>query len=289
MTCCFSSTPIPSSQNKIVGMFFGNEPSAVAPFEQWFGKPIGGILAYGNHNSNWAAFDSSIPYEVALWSSVDRRVLWSVPLIVVESTLEQAAAGAYNDHYRQAATTINASRTGDTEVYMRTGWEFNGDWFPWAAAGKTAAFIGAYRQFVQTFRSVSSRFKYEWTPNIGDKGMNPADAYPGDDVVDLIGMDLYYNITWDSPDGATAFASKKSEPYGLQWHKDFSATHGKRMTYSEWGINIDSPDYVQLMHDWFVSTNVVYQTYWNSDSAFRGALSHYPNAAARYKALFSQW
>ncbi len=189
--------------DKIVGVYFGNEPSVVAPFEQWFGRPVGGILAYGNDDSNWGAFDS--------------------------------------------------------------------------------------RQFVQTFRSVSPRFKFEWTPAIGNKGMNPEDAYPGDDVVDIIGMDVYHNRTWNSPDGKKAFEYKRTEQYGLQWHKNFSATHGKRMAYSEWGINIDSPDYVQLMHDWFLSNNVVYQTYWNSDASFRGKLSHYPNAAARYKTLFSKW
>jgi Glycosyl hydrolase family 26 len=227
-----AATPSPTlAYDKILGVFFGNEPSAVAPFEQWFGRPVGGILAYGNHD-NWEAFDSSIPYNVYLWSRTNRRVLWSIPLIVKGATLEQAAAGIYNDHYRRAAKTINAFRPGDTDLYIRTGWEFNGDWFPWAAAGKTAAFRGAYRQFVRTFRSVSPRFKFEWTPNIGNKGMNPEIAYPGDDVVDIIGMDVYYNRTWDSLSGKNAFNYKMTEQYGLRWHKNFSAIHRKPMAYS---------------------------------------------------------
>jgi Glycosyl hydrolase family 26 len=275
-------------KDKIVGIYVGNTPSAIAPFETWLGVPVGGILAYGNHNSNWTEFDNSIPYNIDLWTPANRRVLWSIPLIVAQATLELASSGSYNSNYRRAAETISPFRPHDEELHIRTGWEFNGDWFPWKAEGKAAAFIGAYRQFVQTFRSVSSRFKFEWTPNIG-RTMNPADAYPGDDVVDIIGMDAYYDLAYDSPNGSTAFANKMTQNWGLQWHKDFAASRGKRMAYSEWGINSDSPDYVQLMHDWCLTTDVVQQTYWNSDAAFRGSLYHYPNAEARYKTLFSRW
>ena len=33
--------------------------------------------------------------------------------------------------------------------------------------------------------------------------MNPADAYPGDEYVDVIGMDFYYNIKWNPTDPVT--------------------------------------------------------------------------------------
>ena len=37
---------------------------------------------------------------------------------------------------------------------IRPGWEFNGGWFPWAANGQAAAFIGYWQQIVNTMRSV---------------------------------------------------------------------------------------------------------------------------------------
>jgi len=274
--------------SRLIGIFIGNTPPDVTTFEQWFGKPVGGVLAYGDH-SGWTAFDNSIPYEVGLWNSISRRALWSVPLTVSGTPLSQVSAGQFNTHFRNAAIAINGYRPNDQFVYVRTGWEFNGDWFPWAAAGKTADFIGAWRQFVQTFRSVSSRFIFDWCPNIGTGFMRSADGYPGDDVVDIIGIDAYYNITYDNPDGNSAFQYKRDQTDGFQWQKDFGITHRKPLAFSEWGINLDSPSYIQNIYDWYSSNNTIYQTYWNSDSDFRGLLSHYPNAQAKYKQLFSQW
>ena len=84
-------------------------------------------------------------------------------------------------------------------IYVRTGEEFNGTWMPWAAAGRAEEFVGAYRRFVDAFRSVSRQFRFEWNVNAGGTQMNPADAYPGDGYVDVIGMDFYYNLALHSP------------------------------------------------------------------------------------------
>jgi hypothetical protein len=46
--------------------------------------------------------------------------------------------------------------------------------------------------------------------------------------------------------------------------------------------------YIQSAKAWFTAHDVLYQTYWNSNSAFTGQLSNgqYPNAGAAYKAAF---
>jgi hypothetical protein len=50
----------------------------------------------------------------------------------------------------------------------------------------------------------------------------------------------------------------------------------------------DGAYYIQQAKAWFASHDVVYQTYWNSNSDFKGQLSNdqYPNAGAAYKAAF---
>ena len=108
---------------------------------------------------------------------------------------------------------------------MRTGWEFNGNWQPWAAAGKTSDYRGAFRKFVSAFRAVSDRFVFEWSPNIGDLGMNPEDAWPGNDYVDIIGLSVYTHDS-DPADPAEAFQLAVDRDYGLQWQQDFAAAHG---------------------------------------------------------------
>ena len=152
----------------------------------------------------------SVNWAVNLWSQLDRAVFWSVPLIPKGASLDAAANGDYDDHYRRAAQTLAASRPQDSKVFVRTGWEFNGDWFPRAAQGNEQAFMGAFRHFVSAFRSVSSRFVFEWNVDIGNKdaaAMNPETAYPGDDYVDIIGMDMYWNTAWDPQDPEAAWQS----------------------------------------------------------------------------------
>ena len=67
--------------------------------------------------------------------------------------------------------------------------------------------------------------------------MDPTEAYPGDDVVDIIGMDVYAE-TWDAStsDPDKRFAYFLDQPFGLKWHRDFAREHGKPISYPEWGV-----------------------------------------------------
>ena len=273
-----------------LGVYCGNTPADVTQFESWLGCPVQGILGEIGPAS-WSDFDGSVPWAVSLWGALDRPVFWSVPLIPKGATLQDAAAGAYNDHYVKAAQKLAAFRPQDQAVHIRTGEEFNGDWFPWAAQADPQAFVGAYRQFVTSFRSVSNRFVFEWNVNLSNQGMDPATAYPGDAYVDIIGMDFYWDLRWSSADPATAWNSMVTSLYGLNWHQAFAQAHGKPTAYSEWGIESDDAAvYIQQAAAWFSGHPVAYQTYWNSNAAFPGKLSggQYPSSAAAYIAAFGK-
>jgi hypothetical protein len=273
----------------LVGVYTGNDPAEVTRFEGWLGRPVDGILGYTG-DADWVDYDGSVGWAVGVWSRLDRPVLWSVPLIPRGATLEAAARGEYDDHYRRAAEQLARYRPQDPVVYLRTGWEFNGDWFPWAAAGRAEAFKEAFHRFATEFRKASPRFAIEWNVNIGlaDK-MNPETAYPGDCDVDIVGMDFYWNTAWDPKDATQAWDSMRTRPYGLDWHARFAAAHGKRMAYSEWGVGTaEGRPYVEAADRWFTDHQVVYQTYWDSNSAFTGKLSdgQYPASATAYRAAF---
>jgi hypothetical protein len=275
-----------------VGVYVGNDPTDLAEFETWLGKSADSLLFYFNHSS-WSAFDSSVNWAVNLWKGVSpEKMIWSVPLVVDGSTLEVAATGAYSTHYRKAAEALLAANTGSNgPIHVRTGWEFNGDWFPWAAKGHEQAFIGAFRELVNTFRSVSNHFVFEWNVNQGDawnSTIDPGTAYPGDAYVDIVGMDFYYNPEWDGTDPLTAWNAMVGDKYGLQWHQDFAAAHNKPTAYSEWGIKSDNAGpYIQRAAEWFSSHNVLYNNYWATDAAaYPGDLSHYPTAAQVFHNVF---
>ena len=257
-------------------------------FERWLGRKVGGILGYTG-GASWDDFDGSVPWAIDLWSRIDRPVLWSVPLIPKGATLEAAARGDYDDHYRRAAAHLAAFRPKDRTLYLRTGWEFNGDWMPWSAHGQARAFAGAFRQFARAFRAASRRFFIEWNVNVGDVGMNPEEAYPGDDVIDLVGMDFYWQTKWDPHDPEEAWRNALNRRYGLSWHQSFAKAHGKPTAYSEWGIESDNAaPYLARVKGWFDAHPVLYQTYWNSNSAYPGQLSdgQYPVSGAAYRKLF---
>jgi hypothetical protein len=272
-----------------LGAYVGNDPSDFAAFSQWLGRPVDKVLFYLNDWS-WAAFDSSVPWATALWKDAGADVIWSVPLVVQGSSLEQAAAGAFDSHYRLAAKALAQSAQGDGPIYVRVGWEFNGDWMPWSAKGHEAAFIGAFRDLVQTFRGVSDRFSFVWDVNVGGGVINPETAYPGDAYVDVIGSDFYYNLQWDSADGHAAFQSKVDGPYGLQWQQDFAAAHHKATAVSEWGVQSDNAEaYIQDAARWFADHGMAFQNYWETNMAdFNGAFhtGQNPHSGAAFKAAF---
>jgi len=84
-------------------------------------------------------------------------------------------------------------------VLLRILHEFNGDWYPWCIAtnGKNSDL------FIKAFRHIHSIFKFQqvnnvkfiWCPNSmsvpQQKWNYMMDAYPGDEYVDLVGLDIY--------------------------------------------------------------------------------------------------
>jgi hypothetical protein len=276
-----SSTPAGGAMT-LVGVYAGNSVAAVEDFEEWLGQEVGAILTHLDMR-NWGAFEGSAAgFSRDLWSKIDRPVIWSIPLIMQGTTLEQAATGAFNVHFAKVADWINRYSTGD-EIYIRPGWEFNGNWMPWSAKGHEQAYIDTFRQFVDTFRSVSDRFVFEWNVNNGDYGMNPATAYPGDGYVDIIGMDFYHDPAWPK-DPLPAWSNMVNRPYGLKWLEDFADLHGKPTAYSEWGVSTNNmAPYIEQARAWFDSHDVVYQAYWDSNAGgYSGKLSNGTNPLTGY-------
>ncbi|MGR4865420.1 M10 family metallopeptidase C-terminal domain-containing protein [Caulobacter sp. LARHSG274] len=271
-----------------LGVYVGNDAVSVDNFENWLGTSVDFVAAHTGQ-ANWSDWNSSISWLAGQFKDVPATLTWSLPMFADGGSLAAGAKGDYNSNYLAAAKTLASTYSGQDKIYVRVGEEFNGTWMTWAAAGKEADFIATYRNIVDTFRSVSDKFVFEWNVNVGDYGMNPADAYPGDNYVDIVGMDFYYNTAWDNKDPVQAWNYMVSRTYGLQWLEDFAAAHGKPTAYSEWGINSDTAGpYIQKAHEWFESHNVVYQQYWDSNAAFAGLLNggDYPNAAAAFQDAF---
>jgi hypothetical protein len=113
------------------------------------------------------------------------------------------AAGGWDSRLLGA---FNGFKTrGFTKLYIRPGWEMNGDWEPWLANPTTApAFVTAFRYIVNLARSWASSngvdMQIIWNPGYIWGFVNYMDVYPGDSYVDHIGIDTYGYAGGHAPD-----------------------------------------------------------------------------------------
>jgi hypothetical protein len=225
-----------------------------------------------------------------------------MPFSASKSELSGVAAGYYDGYFRQLAKNI-AARTGAPQrIIIRLGWELNGTWYPWSAVGRASLYRAAYRHVVHVMRSQCNVLRFEWNLNWGT---NPkfdwTTAYPGDDVVDVVGMDVYdqYN-SWGWYNVLNIYE-------GLSFFRNFARQHGKSEAYTEWGLSIqpsplgngDDPAFVQGMYNWIQAggSSVLYADYWNTPSGGPNGVIYsdsstywvtVPKSAALYKKLFGQ-
>ncbi len=106
--------------------------------------------------------------------------------------MAQIAAGARDTHIRQWARRL---RDSSAPVHLRFGHEFNGDWYPWSPAGGTPAevFVDVWHRLHRIFADEgATAVQWVWSPNALLPNGEPLEQwYPGDDSVDLVGVDGY--------------------------------------------------------------------------------------------------
>ena len=180
--------------------------------------------------------------------------------------LKSVAAGDHDDDFARAAAAIAAS---NPDAIIRLGWEMNGDWFPWASKGVESDYVAAYRRVVRLFKAASPQFSFVWCVNVGLQNDPPDLVYPGDDVVDMIGMDLY--DTPFEPDIVKRWRDTLLEgPFGLAWLADFAARRHKKIAIPEWGVGLhgapDNPYFMERMSAWMAAhaDAIAFQAYFDA-------------------------
>ncbi|MGW4566343.1 glycoside hydrolase family 26 protein [Streptomyces sp. NPDC004561] len=179
----------------------------------------------------------------------------NVPDDQVRALLRAGAAGAFDHHFRALAERLVELRVPDTVIVL--GWEMNGTTYTHRCGPDPEAWKSYWNRIVTTMRSVpGQRFRFDFAPSRGRDAVPWTACYPGDDTVDIVGMDSY-----DQPTGKS-FDEQVTEPYGLQQHVDFARSHGKPISYPEWGLfrNGDNPEYMRRMLAWFDEHRPLYNT-----------------------------
>ena len=128
------------------------------------------------------------------------RAVGAVPVVSLELSrwhqpkgdyLADLASGSYDE---RLARWAGAARDHGDRILLRFGFEMNGDWFPWS--GKPSAYRAAYRRARAVFDDAgASNVEWVWSPNVASFPDVPGNDmhlyYPGDDVVDWVGLDGY--------------------------------------------------------------------------------------------------
>lgn len=178
-----------------------------------------------------------------------------VPDSEVRTLLRAGAEGEFDEHFRRLAEKLVLLGVPDTVIVL--GWEMNGTTYTHRCGPDPVAWKAYWNRIVTTMRSVAGQeFRFDFAPSRGRDAVPWTECYPGDDVVDIIGMDSY-----DQPPART-FDEQVNEPYGLQKQVDFAAEHGKPISFPEWGLfrNGDNPEYMRRMLEWMERHKPLYQT-----------------------------
>lgn len=297
----------------------------VRDFERWLGRPVNRVYDGMAWQNSWTAWRSAVDHQTSStnysWVSVPTRYRANFSVAMLPSdtgtgstNMAAGASGTYNAHWTYLAEKLVASGQGN--AIIRIGWEMNlangsppglNHW-KWSVANSTQAghYINYWRQIVNTMRAVpGAEFLFDFCPAAG-WGIYPAvNSYPGDDYVDIIGLDLY-NSYWPTPyPGPTATWQShlgNSGNYGMIYWRDFALARGKFTSFPEWGTGIrpndhaglgDDPHFIKKMHEWITNpaNNVLYHTYWDyqaSDFLCQLSNDQYPASGAMFKALFGQ-
>ena len=285
-----------SNSAKFAGAFVNWGPigreQTLLQWEKWLKQKPSSVLGvdfYGE--ASWQDFHK-LTWVPGIWKNLNpsRNVSWSVPLTITGTPLADVASGLHDGEFEAAARAISAAQP---KAIIRLGWEMNLSQMGWFAKDHEAEYIAAFRRVVGIFRRHSSDFRFDWCPGWGAQD-TPADlAYPGDDAVDYIGLDIYdFKQEGSVEDRWNTFYLKA--PFGLEWHRDFAVKHGKLMSYPEWGVGHagDNPFFIQQMRDWFVKNDgtIAYVAYFDVDGLWPTQIDNdqFPQSQQLFRKLISR-
>lgn len=233
----------------------GSSMAAWQQFQTVVGRPIQCVALTNASPATWAAWESPWQFRMPLADYPDyqwpqwvadgrgsRKVVLSQALVPAGMPVDwraQGAAGAYDSHARALATNLVAAGLGSSVIRLSA--KGNGDWQA-DSIGTTAADMTSWKAYwarvVRVMRAVpGAHFTFDWTINGNYRAIAFDSYYPGDDVVDSIGISQYdWAATTVGLNQPTRFANQLGWSDGLGALVAYAHSHGKPLSLSEWGL-----------------------------------------------------
>lgn len=286
------------------GWLSGASASDINGFESWLGHDVG-VYSVWTGRETWQTLDNigwlPTTSQYAGRLSIGLAML---PDDDSSATLSNCAAGDYDSDYAKMGQTLTSIGRGDS--FLRLGWEMNGDWYRWSIANASpSVWKSCWDHEVDALRSTDPQAEIVWNPNnqtsydMLGKAMS---YYPGDNYVDIVGVDYYdqwapmnTQQAWDAKYNVT---ESDGMPEGIGAFLKFANQHGKPLAVPEWGVSNgagggdDDPFYIEKMHDFFAANagDLAYEAYFDewSQCSLSGLLgaTAFPKSASEYRQLW---
>jgi hypothetical protein len=275
----------------------------VRAWESFRGSSVNAVLTFADRSSWQTITNPWVGSGPEKFSTFNGTWIISQPFFPTGSgDMNSCASGAYSSHWADFGRWLVSK--GRPASIIRLAWEFNGNWFPWSVSKTNATtWVNCFRQVVGAIRSTDPQARIDWALNAHSGGA--WSVYPGDQYVDIIGIDSYDQ--WPASTTDAAFAQQCAEATGVCSVIAFARTHGKQFSVPEWGLVAksdtgagragqaggDNPVYIRNMYQTFAANRDVlaYETYFNNSEAGNVHSSmvgpnENPSAAATYASLW---
>jgi hypothetical protein len=222
-----------------------------------------------------------------------------------DHAMQLCARGELDDEWQKFAFNAKARGRSGEDTVVSLAHEFNGTWFPWNPGNVgVETWKGCWRHVYTAIKSASD-LKVAWvfsaTDHRGKEGDyavdNAWDAYPGDDYVDIIGVNRYGFRKLGAFE-STNWRDTCSNPQDLCAAARYARTHHKQLAVPEWSIDRgkygygDNGFFVTMMYGFFVDNVDILAFENNFNNGGQGDWHLFPmqghnqKAAQRYRELW---
>ncbi|HTW12445.1 MAG TPA: glycosyl hydrolase [Solirubrobacteraceae bacterium] len=303
-----ASTRIDDSKTNCV--YSAHEISILDQFDRLVGQQIDCVMVYNNTSTTWEQwahpwFVDYIDAPNLDWSrwatapGTHRQLVITQNLIPAELIgtpwLREGAAGEFTAHATELAKDLVAAGLGSSIIRLSP--EDNGTWNT-DSLGSTPRQWHLWDEFwsktVEAMKSVpGANFKFDWCIAALWRPLPLSEIYPGNNVVDIIGIDAYDNGNLGDT-AAARWARVYNGPDGIAAVLAFAHAHGKPISIPEWGVSPrgtsegfgDDPVFVKGIANVVHNNDVAYQSYFYK---YGWAIQLHPGSKslAAYRAAFT--
>lgn len=267
---------------------FSHKPSQGADFAELRGRDLD-VVAVSPTRDSWSAMFSDW-WLTELPEGFEGPLNVAVPMFPKNGSMAAAARGDYDAQWRRLGQMIAKDHPTS---YVRPGWEMNIHNWDWSAnPDNVEQFKEAFRRASVNLKRGGNDLRIVFNPNEG-KGDTLPDAtmaWPGDEYVDIVGIDAY---DWHPPYDEKGWEEHRTKHQGWDFWANFARERGKKFAVPEWGVirgsensGGDNPKYIDYVYEWMERNAdiMAFETYFDETEDYcKCALSLNPRAAEAYK------